>query len=277
MNVRGGESIRESIMMSRTAEHINVALEISTCLLLMGTLAVLRLKYRRGKCAALEYSKAHEHQLHQKDLLIREVHHRVANQMGLTAALLHLQASRSAHPDTKAFLFESENRLRTLSKLHERLHQPNTHSRTLLYPYLSELAGDLVTTLRPDLEYCAELTGDGPVTTSSTAVTCGLLVHELIANCIKHAFPLHRGGTIRISLKRPPPNRLRISIHDNGTGLPPEFSLQNPTTSGMAIVSALAKDLGGSFSATHLNPGTEFTVEFPVLDISKPHKDDPHA
>jgi hypothetical protein len=247
-------------MISRTAEHVHIALELGSCLLLVGAWGVLRRKRRKKD----HLSQIHEVQLKQKDLLIREVHHRVANQMGLTAALLHLQGSRSLNPAAKADLFDSESRVRTLSKLHTRLHQTHPQSQTLLYPYLSELASDLITTLRPDLVYCPEFSSDSPSTQSNTAITCGLLVHELITNCIKHAFPHNRIGTIRLSLHRPHQDRLRISIHDNGAGLPSGFDLETLSTSGMAIISALTRDLAGTFSAIQHPAGTEFIAEFPL-------------
>ncbi|MEI8139702.1 MAG: sensor histidine kinase [bacterium] len=255
-------------MMTRTAEHVNTALHVGLSLLLTGALGVLVQKRRNRERASLEDSRAHELQLRQKDLLIREVHHRVANQMGLTAALLHLQAARSMHPDTKAHLFDSENRIRTLSKLHARLHLAEPHNRTLLYPFLSELASDLISTLRPDLVYFTEISNDSPVTKSCTAITYGLLVHELVTNCIKHAFPKNRQGTIRLSLHRPHPDRLRISILDDGAGLPAGFTLHDPPTTGMAIIFALTKELAGTFSAIQHLSGTEFIAEFPLLEIS---------
>ncbi len=256
-------------MMPRTAEHIRLALELNTALMLISAWWVMRRKTRKIEDSHLDYAREHEEQLQQKDLLIREVHHRVANQMGLTAALLHLQASRSVHPDAKASLFESENRIRTLSKLHARLHHPDFHRQISLFPYLSELVQDLISTLRPDLEYCPVYCCKSPSTTSTTAVTCGLLVHELITNCIKHAFPQQRKGAISFTLNCPPPDRLRISIQDNGIGLPPDFSMQDPSTSGMAIISALTKDLAGTFTATPREPGVEFIVEFPLSNLER--------
>ena len=251
-------------MMSRIAEHLKITLEVGSCLLLVGAWGVLRRRDRQKQHLLQEDSHAHEAQLQQKDLIIREVHHRVANQMGLTAALLHLQASRSVHPDAQASLFEGEDRIRVLSHLHARLHQVNPESRVILYPYLSELAGDLIRTLRPDLAYCPVFTKDSPVTTAATAITCGLLVHELITNSIKHAFPPSQKGTISLSLTHPPSNRLRISIQDNGAGLPSGFSLEAPSTSGLAIIAALTKDLAGTVAAIAHTPGAEFIVEFPL-------------
>jgi two-component sensor histidine kinase len=255
-------------MMTRTAEHVHIALEIGLSCLLATVLGTIHQKRRHIKRTFQEFTESHKLQLHQKDLLIREVHHRVANQMGLTAALLHLQAARSMHPDTKAHLFDSENRIRTLSKLHARLHLTEPHDRTLLYPYLSELASDLISTLRPDLVYFSEISDDSPFTKSGTAITYGLLVHELITNCIKHAFPQNRLGTIRLSLHRPHPNRLRISILDDGAGLPPGFTLHDPPTTGMAIITALTKELAGTFSAIQHDSGTEFIAEFPLSETS---------
>lgn len=253
-------------MTSHMVEHIHIALEIGTCLLLIGIWAILRHRRLRKKQSAQTHLQVHEAQLHQKDLIIREIHHRVANQMGLTAALLHLQASRSEHPEAKAGLFAGESRIRTLSKLHARLHQTDSQNRVVLYPYLSELARDLISTLRPDLKFCPELVNDSPATRSSTAITCGLLVHELVTNCIKHAFPLNRDGAIHLALSHSPPDRLRISIQDNGTGLPEGFSLENPPSSGLAIISALTHDLAGTFAAIQHQPGTEFIIEFPLYN-----------
>jgi two-component sensor histidine kinase len=162
-------------------------------------------------------------------------------------------------------LFEGENRIRTLSDLHARLYQTNPGDPVALYPYLSALAGDLITTLRPDLAYCPADDSAAPSSRASTAIICGLLVHELVTNCLKHAFPFNRAGTIRFSLSHPPPNRLRLSIHDNGSGLPPGFSLDATPHSGLAIISALIRDLAGTFSAISHQPGTEFIVEFPLL------------
>ena len=251
-------------MISPATEHVKITLEVGSCLLLMGAWGVLRRQVRLTNHSSRAHSASHAAQLYQKDLIIREVHHRVANQMGLTAALLHLQASRSVHPDAQAGLFEGENRIRILSDLHTRLHQANPKSQVALYPYLSNLAGDLITTLRPDLVYCPVFDHASPSTTSSIAITCGLLVHELVTNCIKHAFPLSQPGSIRLALTLPPPDRIRISIHDDGTGLPSGFSLDAPSTSGLAIISALTKDLAGTFAAIDRSPGAEFIVEFPL-------------
>jgi len=256
-------------MVYRYAEHVHIVLEYGSLILILAAWVMLRRRRSNKERVSLEYSKAHEHELQQKDLHIREVHHRVANQMGLTAALLHFQASRSPHPEAKASLFDSENRVRTLAKLHTRLDQMDPHCQTLLYPYLSDLAHDLITSLRPDLIFRPEFAHDSPAAKPATALTCGLLVHELITNCIKHAFPLNQGGTIRLSLNCPPPDRFRISIHDNGAGLPAGFTPKHSTSSGMAIISALTKDLAGTFSVMPLHQGTEFIVEFPLSEIKK--------
>jgi two-component sensor histidine kinase len=253
------------MMFSPSLEHIKTTFEIGSCSLLMAVWWGVRRQGRQHTESFRIHSASQEAQLHQKDLIIREVHHRVANQMGLTAALLHLQATRSVNPEAQACLFEGENRIRTLSDLHARLYQTNPGDPVALYPYLSALAGDLITTLRPDLAYCPADDSAAPSSRASTAIICGLLVHELVTNCLKHAFPFNRAGTIRFSLSHPPPNRLRLSIHDNGSGLPPGFSLDATPHSGLAIISALIRDLAGTFSAISHQPGTEFIVEFPLL------------
>ncbi len=251
-------------MMTRTAEHIHIAMEICSCLLFAGAFGILRQRRYNIDRLTREHTENQRSLLKQKDLLIREIHHRVANQLGLTAAMLHLHATRSSHPDAKAHLFEGENRIRTLSRLHTRLRQTNSLSDTLLYPYLSDLARDLISTLRPDLVYKAEFSSKGPCTKTSTAVTCGLLVHELVTNSIKHAFPHDRIGTICLTLNHTIHNQLRISIRDNGTGLPSGFTLHDPPSSGMTIISALTQDLAGTFTVVQHPSGAEFIAEFPL-------------
>jgi two-component sensor histidine kinase len=243
------------MMMPRTAEPFRLALESFLTILLICAWWRIRRKYNKT--------------IQQKNLLIREIHHRVANQMGLTAAFLHLQASRNTHPGAKASLFESENRLRTLSKLHARLYPQTNQNHIILFTYLSDLAKDLVGTLRPDLDFSPVFACKSPTTSSTTAVTCGLLVHELITNCLKHAFPDQQRGAISLSLNCPPSNRLRISIQDNGIGLPADFSMHAPTTSGIAIITALTQDLAGTFTVTPLNPGVAFIVELPLSNLER--------
>ena len=200
----------------------------------------------------------------QKELLVREVYHRVANQMSVTASLLHLQAARIPHSEAKAALLESENRVRAMAKVHSILQGSASQTHIPLGRYLSALASDLVTGLRPDLQYLETVQGAPQIVSSSMAITCGLLVHELVMNCIRHAFAIGQPGMIELELTIPSEGRFRLSIRDNGKGLPPGFSLLSPSSLGLMIVSALTRDLGGTVSAHATNPGTKFTIDFPV-------------
>lgn len=200
----------------------------------------------------------------QKELLVREVYHRVANQMTVTAALLHLQAARIPLSEAKAALLESENRVRAMAKVHSILQGSASQTHIPLGHYLSALASDLIAGLRPDVDYRDTVAGAPQIVSSSMAITCGLLVHELVMNCIRHAFAVGQAGIIHLELTTTEAGWFWLSISDSGTGLPPGFSLQSPSSLGLMIVSTLTRDLGGTVSAITTNPGARFIIEFPV-------------
>jgi two-component sensor histidine kinase len=201
----------------------------------------------------------------QKELLIREVYHRVANQLGATASLLYLQGQRESHPGAKSVLFESEQRMRAMAKVNSLLQADQHFDQTPLAPHLSTIASSLIRELRPDLLYQESLPGESLMVPSSTAMTCGLLVHELVMNSLLHAFPEGRTGTIALSLSRLDRNWIRCVVNDDGKGMPKERATEGQSTLGLMIVSALSADLGGLILYPQPTRGTTTTIEFPII------------
>ncbi|MEI6515300.1 MAG: response regulator [bacterium] len=199
----------------------------------------------------------------QRELLVREVYHRVANQLGITATLLHLQSMRVPNAEARAILLESEVRVRAMARIHSFLQDTKSQTHIRLGTFLSSLIRSLVSGLRPDLAYDDSLPPEDPAVSSAVAIPCGLLIHELAMNSLRHAFPSGRYGTIRFRLTRPGLDKILLAVQDDGQGLPPGFSMGATTSLGLMIINALARDLGGTLSsASSSKSGTEFTVEF---------------
>lgn len=198
----------------------------------------------------------------QKECLVREVYHRVAGQLSIAATLIHLQALRAPGTATREALFACENRIRAMGRIHAALQGAQNQADIPLAPYLSGIARELVEGLRPDLDYQEHLPDQVVTVTSSIAVACGLLAHELVMNCLKHAFGPTQYGTIRLALTIPGPGRLRLTVADTGCGLPARDTSGSQPGLGLMIADSLAKDLKSTLGADTGPEGTTFSIEF---------------
>jgi len=199
----------------------------------------------------------------QKELLVREVYHRIANQLGATASILYLQAQREPNPVARTALFEGEQRVRAMAKVHTLLQEVKNPSETFLPPHLSAIARSLINELRPDLSYQESLPAQPLTVSPSIAMTCGLLVHELIMNSIRHAFPSGHQGTISLCLSCTATGLIRLAVEDNGVGMPKGHPPGNRSSLGLMIVSALCADLGGTLTRPPQESGTKTLIDFP--------------
>lgn len=200
----------------------------------------------------------------QKELLVREVYHRIANQLAAAASLLYLQAQREPNPDAKTVLFESEQRVRAMARMNTLLQDGRNHARTPLAPHLSAVASSLVAELRPDIHYEESVAGESPGVPASIAMTCGLLIHELVMNSIRHAFPAGRTGTITLAITSPGNGRVQVSVQDDGAGMPKAPASEKSSSLGLMIVSALCADLAGNLTCPPVASGTKFVIDFPL-------------
>ncbi len=201
--------------------------------------------------------------LREKNALLKEVHHRVKNNLQVITSLLRLEAGRNAQPETKAVLNDMKDRIRSMAVLHEILYRSGTFAAVDLGAYLQQLTNQayraLVTTpgaIQLHLNLASASLG------MDQAVCCGLLVNELLSNCLKHAFPAGRAGEIRVELQ--PVNggpQLRLCVSDTGVGLPEDFDVRRTQSLGLQLVSDLALQLR---SQLEISPGdgATFTVLF---------------
>jgi two-component sensor histidine kinase len=197
--------------------------------------------------------------LAEKEALLKEVHHRVKNNMQVIVSLLRLESQRMNVPAVKTVLADLQNRILAMSLLHEALYRSNNFSRVDLSTYLRQLANQLGRAIGRSEAIRFELNLTPAAIDLDQAVPCGLILNELISNSLKHAFPDGRAGVIRVVLESRDGGELCLRVSDNGIGLPPDLDTKRGRSLGLQLVSDLARQLGGKFEIT---PGSAFMVTF---------------
>jgi two-component sensor histidine kinase len=192
--------------------------------------------------------------LAEKEMLIREVHHRVKNNLQVISSMIHLRSKRA--PEEMQPQFDAlAQRIHAMGRVYEQIHGVEDMSEIDLSHYLRQIA-DLVRTEDISVEVDAV-----PVTVAiDTAIPLGLVAIELITNAVKHAF-LDSGGTVRVSLRKLNGHNVQLRVADDGVGLLPDRA--TPGSIGMQIVQGLVKQIDGTLE-TSSAPGTVHTIQFPV-------------
>ena len=197
-----------------------------------------------------------------KEILLKEIHHRVKNNLQVISSLLALQAGAAGDARTRGLLYESRNRVHSMALIHEKLYQSADERGISFAAYVRDLAAHLrhsyagnsdAVTMAIDVE---EITLDMDV-----LVPCGLIINELLSNALKYAFPDERTGTIRVQMRRAPEG-LVLTVSDDGVGLPAGLDLAAPRSLGLRIVNSLVAQLQGTLTVGK-GPGASFTLTFP--------------
>ena len=203
--------------------------------------------------------------LRDKEALLKEVHHRVKNNLQVVSSLLRLEAARDANASTVSVLRDMQGRIQAMGLLHESLYGSGNFASVDLATYLRQLATQAFATfstrsgaVRLDVQMASvEVSMD-------QAITCGLLVNELVSNSLKHAFPGGRTGVLRIALRAlDNPGHWQLRISDDGVGMPPDLAQRQPGSLGLQLATDLADQLGGPLRRAD-GPGTDFSVDFQI-------------
>ncbi len=198
----------------------------------------------------------------QKDLLLREINHRIKNNLQVIASLVNLQADRAPLPQTRRELETIGSRVRALSLVHEQLHPKLAEGAIDLAVYLEELCGYLMAVhgwAARDVRLACQLQ---PIAVKAdAAVPIGLIVNEVLTNSLKHAFPHGRGGTVQVVLENDGPSRARLELTDDGVGLQPGLTREEGV--GLSLIEMLVNQTGGELSWS-LNEGTTLRLGFPL-------------
>jgi PAS domain S-box-containing protein len=203
--------------------------------------------------------------LAEKEILLKEIHHRVKNNLQIISSLLALQANKVEDERTTQALDDSRSRVRSMALVHETLYQSPDLGHVDAKAYLEKVARQLFSIYHSKLDIAALKLDVAPIHLSlDTAIPCGIITNELVSNALKHAFPptlADRSGWIKMSLTEIEYNRFRLSVVDNGIGLPAEFNLDTTDSLGMQLIQILTDQLGGQLE-TVSDKGTAFHITF---------------
>ncbi len=249
---------KEKISSLLDAERINIENTIeSKTEYLQEMNAQLEFKVKSSKKTEIKLKES----LSEKDLLLREIHHRVKNNLQIISSLLYLQSNKVRQSECVKLFHESQNRIRSMALIHEKLYQSKDISRINLRDYLNSLTAELVQSCQSGNLISLELDLENLLLSVEKALPIGLIVNELFSNSLKYAFPEFKKGIISISMKRFDTDKYILNYNDNGIGLPDGFDLNMHSSLGLRLVSNLVKQLDGELEISS-NNGAHFGILF---------------
>jgi PAS domain S-box-containing protein len=229
----------------------------------LGVFAVARDVTAQKRLAA-EVAAAHTQQLEaaRRDVLLREIHHGVKNNLQVIASLLYLQSQHVTDPKMREILKKNQIRVKCIALIHEKLHRSSDVAMLDFGEYVRDLAADLFRTYAVSDDAVSLNTRVESVRVKSNmAIPGGLIISELIGNAFTHAFPLGRKGRVDVSLIRAEDGALNLSIGDDGVGMPKGFNWSKPTSFGLKLVMDLTKQLDATIEL-NTHAGSSFKITF---------------
>lgn len=225
----------------------------------VGTSGVLRdiserVRVEERMCASLK----------EKEVMLKEIHHRVKNNLQVISSLLQLQSNQTDDPQVEALFAESQNRILSMAYVHEELYKSHDLAHISLKDYGQRLARRLIHALARTRHIALELALQDVQVTVDQAVPCGLILNELISNALEHAFQGRANGRIIVGVSLDQ-GRVRLMVSDDGKGVPANFDLASSPSLGLQLVARLARQLGGSVELDSWSQaGARFSIEFPL-------------
>ena len=203
--------------------------------------------------------------LEEKEVLLKEIHHRVKNNLQVISSLLRLQSRYTQEPHALDMLKESQNRVKSMALIHEQLYQSRDLARIDFADYIQSLTKNLLYSYSIDLNAIQlEFQSENVYLNLDTAIPCGLFVNELVSNALKHGFPDGRQGKITISFSQIENEQFLLTVKDNGIGFPSDLDFHKTETLGLRLVGSLASQLQGTLEMER-SDGTLFKLKFSEL------------
>ncbi len=214
---------------------------------------------------AEETNKALKQSLAEKEVLLKEVHHRVKNNLQVISSILNLQSSYTDDPRTVELLKESQNRIKSMSFIHESLYQTKNFAGVNFKEYVHNLCNNLLFSYYPKGKrvFIEQDIADVHLNLD-TSIPCGLIINELISNSLKYAFVNQEEGTIHIVVKggtKKEKDLVTITVNDNGPGLPKGLDFEDSPSLGLQLVTVLTKQLNGKITLDN-SKGAKYTLTF---------------
>jgi two-component sensor histidine kinase len=202
--------------------------------------------------------------LHEREMLLREIHHRVKNNLQVISSLLNLQIGSISDTSTKSVVLESQSRVKSMALIHQLLYESQTFSNIDFSKYLNQLVASAHSSFcdtGKNIQYIVK--AENILLDIDTAVPLGLITNELVTNAYKYAFTNKTNGEIIVELKKNESSGFTLKISDNGNGLPENFDLEKTETLGLKLVKLLTEQIDGKIDFFNQN-GAVFIIQFRV-------------
>jgi PAS domain S-box-containing protein len=204
--------------------------------------------------------------LTEKEVLLKEVYHRIKNNLQIISSLLDLQADTVADPQVRALFEDSQQRIQAVALIHESLYQAGSVGRIPAAEYIDRLSTRVFQAYTPPGDQITLKVRADPIwIEAQNAIPCGLIVNELLSNSLKYAFPGGQGGEITITLQAAPTGQVVLTIRDTGVGFPANIDFRHTDSLGMQLVCLLTEQLGGTIELDRAT-GTQWTLKCPMLN-----------
>jgi two-component sensor histidine kinase/HAMP domain-containing protein len=204
--------------------------------------------------------------LKEKEMLLKEIHHRVKNNLQVVSSMLKIQSEYSQDSKTVDMFQESQNRVRSIALIHEMLYQSKNLSKIDFSEYIQPIATHLMRTYGVDPNRIKlDIEVKDVFMDLDSAIPCGLIINELFSNALKHAFPKEKKGEIRIDFFQDRNREFTLVISDNGVGLPAGMDFKNTDSLGLQLVNALVNQLGGAIMFEG-RVGTTIKINFQIRE-----------
>jgi two-component sensor histidine kinase/CBS domain-containing protein len=247
-------------LLKQLATHIAIAIQQSEL-------------YQQAQTELAERKRTEEQlkiSLKEKESLLKEVHHRVKNNLQIISSLLRLQSDYIRDEKTLSLFKDSQNRIRSMALIHEKLYQSKDVLRIDFGEYIYDLVSNLLHSYTAHLQSINLRVESHNIWLSiDTAIPCGLIVNELVSNSVKHAFPnQNEDNEIAIEISLTDNNKYKMTVRDNGIGFPQNIDFCNTESLGLQLVCAFTEQLEGTVELDNTN-GTTFTITFIEIETSR--------
>ncbi|BDS09384.1 histidine kinase dimerization/phosphoacceptor domain -containing protein [Aureispira anguillae] len=251
---------------NRLKDYFQWASIIGLFSILIFTLLILRLRNKNNEGLTLNMAKINQ-QNEEKDILLKEIHHRVKNNLQVITSLLSLQSYNIEDPKMKVLFSNSQYRINSMAMIHEMLYQSNDFSKINYNSYLKQLIDKLVISIK-GVEHQIQVNIDVPdlFLNIDTAIPLGLLINEVTTNSLKYGIVDQTPGTLSIKMKMLDPPNFLLEIGDDGIGFTTDLSAQKHHSLGLNLIKQLAVQLNGTILKDDKKKGTNYILHFQEVD-----------
>ena len=267
----GGTHFMEAITIWTPLYNLSTVIKIFTAAVSLTTAAILPFtvphafelvrQARRSEQVTANLRASEE----RKEALLREVHHRVKNNLAVICSLFYLQSIHARDRQTASIFRDMENRVHSMALVHESLYGSENLARIDFAEYAKTLLEDIFSAhASPSVSVCLKSELHPVIMGADLAVPCGLILHELISNALKHGFPDTTGGEIKVTLHSSPDGRCTLCVEDNGVGIAGDVDGHTDKSLGLRLVRSLTQQIHGTFGVVNINPGTSAYLDLTV-------------